>query len=81
MRDIVQRKATQYWLSQAQYRINNFFLKYLDGAATDRYACISSYTANIEFDKSRSELNVYVTFAPILAIERINVFLTIPTDL
>jgi len=81
MRDIVQRKATQYWLSQGQYRVNNFFLKYLDGAATDRYACVSFYTANIEFDKSRSELNVYITFAPILSIERINVFLTIPTDL
>ena len=81
MRDIVQRKATQYWLSQAQYRVNNFFLKYLDGAATDRYACINSFDATVEFDSSRSELNVYVTFVPILAIERINVFLTIPTDL
>jgi hypothetical protein len=81
MRDIIQRKATQYWLAQAQYRINNFFLKYLDGASTDKYACINSFTAEVEFDTSRSELNVYVTFVPILAIERINVFLTIPTNL
>jgi len=81
LRDVIQRKATQYWLSQAQFRMNSFFLKFLDGASTDRYACINSFTANIEFDKQRSELNIYVTFAPILSIERINVFLTIPTDL
>jgi len=81
LRDVIQRKATQYWLSQAQFRMNNFFLKYLDGASTDRYACINSFSVNIEFDKQRSELNVYVTFAPILSIERINVFLTIPTEL
>jgi len=77
MKDIVQRKATQFWLGQAQTRINNFFNKFLDGAAIERYACISSYTATIDFDKSRSELNVYVSFVPIYSIERIKVFLTI----
>jgi len=77
MKDIVQRKATQFWLGQAQTRINNFFNKFLDGAAIERYACISSYTAILDFDKSRSELNVYVSFVPIYSIERIKVFLTI----
>jgi len=81
LKDVVQRKATQNWLSQTQFRVNNFFLKYLDGQATDRYACINSFTATIEFDRTRSEMNIYVTFQPILAIERINVFLTIPTQL
>jgi hypothetical protein len=81
LRDIIQRKATIYWLSQANFRMNNLFLKYLDGKAIDRYACVNSYSVVLEFDKTRSELNVYVTFAPILAIERINVFLTIPAEL
>jgi hypothetical protein len=81
LRDVVQRRATRYWLSQAEFRMNTLFLKFLDGSSTDRYACVNSYSVNIEFDKQRSELNVYVTFAPILSIERINVFLTIPTEL
>jgi len=77
MKDLVQRKATQFWLGQAQTRINNFFNKYLDGAAVDRYACISSFSATLDFDKTRSELNIYVSFTPIYSIERIKVFLTI----
>lgn len=80
LKDVVQRRASQYWLSQAQYRLNNFFLKFLDGSSTDRYACISSYSVNLDFDNTRSELNVYINFSPILSIERINVFLTIPTE-
>ena len=81
LRDVVQRKATRYCLSQAEFRMNTMFLKFLDGSSTDRYACVSTYSINVEFDKQRSELNIYVTFAPILSIERINVFLTIPTEL
>lgn len=81
LKEVLQRRATNYWLSQVNYRVSNFFLKFMDGSATDRYACISSYSVNIDFDKTRSELNVYVTFTPILSIERINVYLTIPTEL
>jgi hypothetical protein len=81
LKDVVQRKATAYWLSQAQFRVDNFLLKFMEGAATDRYACINAKTVNIDFDKTRSELNVYVSFTPILSIERINVFLTIPFNL
>jgi len=77
MKDVVQRKATQFWLGQAQTRINNLFNKYLDGAAIDRYACINSFSATLDFDRSRSELNIYVSFTPIYSIERIKVFLTI----
>lgn len=81
LKDVVQRKATAYWLSQAQFRVDNFLLKFMEGAAIDRYACINSKTVNIDFDKTRSELNIYVSFTPILSIERINVFLTIPVTL
>lgn len=77
LKDIVQRRASQYWLSQAQTRINSFFSKFLDGSGSDRYSCISSFSATIDFDKERSELNVYVSFVPIYSIERIKVFLTI----
>ena len=81
LKDVVQRKATAYWLAQAQFRVDNFLLKFMEGAATERYACINAKTVNIDFDKTRSELNVYVSFTPILSIERINVFLTIPFTL
>lgn len=81
LKDIVQRKATIYWLGQAKFRVDNFFMKFVDGTASERYACLNSFTTNIQFDKTRSELNIYVTFVPILSIERINVFLTIPATL
>lgn len=81
LKDVVQRKATAYWLSQAKFRVDNFFSKFVDGISTDRYACINSFTTTIDFDKTRSELNIYVEFVPILSIERINVFLTIPATL
>ncbi len=81
LKNIIQRRATQYWLTQAQSILNNFMLKFQDGVATDRYACISSFNVALDFDKTRSELNVYITYAPILSIERINVFLTIPNVL
>lgn len=77
LKDIVQRRASQYWLSQATTRCNNFFSKFVEGSGSDRYSLISSYSVNIDFDKSRSELNIYVSFVPILSIERINVFLTL----
>lgn len=81
LKDVIQRKATTYWLSQANFRINNFMTKFMDGVAIDRYACINSFQVSIDFDKTRSELNVYVTYVPILSIERINVYLTIPATL
>jgi hypothetical protein len=81
LKDVVQRKATAYWLSQAKFRVENFFTKFIDGVSTDRYACINSFTCVLDFDKTRSELNIYVTFTPILSIERINVSLTIPATL
>jgi len=81
LKDVIQRKATAYWLSQGQFRLNNFFLKFMDGVATDRYACINAFQVSLDFDKTRSELNVYVNYTPILSVERINVFLTIPATL
>lgn len=81
LKDTIQRRATNYWLTQVQFRVDNFLSKFIEGAATDRYSCISSKSVSIDFDKTRSELNVYVTYTPILSIERINVFLSIPVTL
>lgn len=81
LKDVIQRKATAYWLSQANTRLNNFFLQFMNGVATDRYAAINAFSVTLNFDKTRSELNVYITYTPILSIERINVSLIIPATL
>ena len=81
LKNTLQRRATSQWLSQASFIINNFFLQYTDGVATDRFAAIKSATTTLNFDTSRSELNVYISFVPILSIERINVSLVIPAQL
>ena len=73
LKDVLFRKATNYWISQAEGRVNSFMSKFLDKGDTDRYAAITSYTANCSFDEETSELNVILTIHPIRAIERISV--------
>jgi len=73
LKDILQRKATKYWLAQAEFRVNTFMSKFLDKGDFDRYASIKTFNVKMDFDEILSELNVLLTIHPIRAIERINV--------
>ena len=60
----------------AKTRINSFMAQFLEGP-TERYACISSFDANVSFDSASSTLDVIISIVPIRAIERINVTISV----
>ena len=76
LKDLLQRKATPYWINQAQTRVDYFMRKFTN-AAVERYQILESFTANVVFDDVASELNVYIELVPLRVIERINVFITV----
>jgi hypothetical protein len=77
LKDILQRKATQYWINQAKFRVDNFLSAFLENPALERYSILKSFTSTVQFDDVRSELNVYIDITPIRAIERINVYIIV----
>jgi len=77
LKDILQRKATQYWINQAQFRVDNFLDNFMEDPATERYSILTKKSVSVEFDDIQSELNVYIDITPIRAIERINVFISV----
>ncbi len=77
LKDILQRKATAFWVNQAKFRVDTFLNNFLEDPSLERYSILKSYTSTVEFDDVQSELNVYVDLFPIRAIERINVYLIV----
>lgn len=73
LKDILQRKATGFWIGLAQKRVNGFMNQFVEGNATMKYVAITSFSANVTFDEARSELNITLNITPIRAIEAINV--------
>ena len=76
LKDILQRRATQYWIGQAQFRVANFLSKFLE-SSVERYSVLKSFNVAVSFDDVASELNVIIDVTPIRAIERINVFIIV----
>lgn len=76
LKDILQRRATQYWIGQAQFRVANFLGKFLE-SNVERYSILKSFNVAVSFDDVASELNVIIDVTPIRAIERINVFIIV----
>jgi hypothetical protein len=76
LKDILQRRATQYWIGQAQFRVSNFLSKFLE-SSVERYSVLKSYSVSVNFDDVSSELNVIIDITPIRAIEKINVFIIV----
>jgi len=76
LKDILQRRATQYWIGQAQFRVSNFLSKFLE-SSVERYSVLKTFTVSVVFDETSSELNVYIDMTPIRAIEKINVFIIV----
>jgi len=73
LKDIVQRKSTDYWINQAYIRVNNHMNKFIDTGSFDRYVAITWFNTQLSFDDSLSELNILLSFKIIRAIEKINV--------
>lgn len=73
LKDILQRKATVYWINQCNLRINGLMNLFLETNSSERYVAIKSYSAVVNFDDVRSEINIALTITPIRAIERIHV--------
>jgi len=76
LKDILQRKATPYWIGQAQTR-TEYLLNKFTNSSVERYQILESFSANVEFDDVASELNIYVQMKPLRVIERINVFIVV----
>ena len=77
LKDILERRATQFWINQANFRVNEFLSQFVENPSLERYSILKTYTANVQFDENRSELNVYCDITPIRAIERINVYIIV----
>lgn len=73
LKDVVQRKATTYWLNEANERVNGFMNPFVDQGDSDNYASITSYDATLDFDDSASELTITLTVTPIRAIEKVTI--------
>ena len=71
LKDILQRKASSYWVRLVESRINGFMGTFV--ASSGRFAAISSFSSAAQFDEARSEINIVLTVKPIRAIENINV--------
>lgn len=76
LKPLLNKRATNFWVSQAQTRCNYFLGKFIEGPI-DRYSIISSYSVAVEFDEIGSELNVIISIRPIRSIERINVTISV----
>ena len=73
LKDILQRKASAYWINQCSMRVNGLLNTFLETASSERYIALKSFSAVINFDDVRSEINCTLTITPIRAIERIHV--------
>ncbi|MEO5348944.1 MAG: hypothetical protein H7836_04800 [Magnetococcus sp. YQC-3] len=71
LKDILQRKATPYWVDLVNGRINGFMQPFK--AESGKWAAVSSYSVASKFDEDRSEIDVVLTIRPLRAIEAINV--------
>ena len=76
VKDLIQRRATPYWIKQGESRVN-YFLSQFCGSNNERYNILQSYTVTTKFDDTSSELNIYITLKPFRAIEKINVFIAV----
>jgi len=74
LKDILQHKATPYWIGQANTRIDGFMRPFVAGySASERLTAVTSYSVDVNFDDLRSELQIALTVKPIRSIEQITV--------
>jgi len=74
LKDILQHKATPFWIGMVDRRINGFMAPFVVGAsASDRLAALTSYSVSSNFDAARSEIQVALIVRPLRSIEAIDV--------
>lgn len=76
LKGILERKATNYWINQAQFRAQHFMNQFV-GGPTESFNVLEYANVSIDFDDTASELNVYIDMKPHRVIERINVYLIV----
>jgi len=76
LKDLLQRKGTDFWVNQGQSRVDYFLSKYLN-TDVEALKMLTNYSVRVEFDEVASELNVYIGLTPIRVIERINVYIAV----
>ncbi len=77
LKDILHRKATQFWINQAKFRVDTFLSRFLENPAIERYSILKSFNTYVEFDENSSELRVVIEMRPIRSIQRIHVFIAV----
>lgn len=70
-KDILQRKASAHWISQAERRVNGLLNPYVDTGEASKFASLENFETNLIFDDLRDELNVIVSFNFLGIIEKI----------
>jgi len=74
LKDILQHKATPFWVGMVERRLNGFLTPFVLGnSSSDRMAAMTSFSVNSIFDDARSEIQVALIVRPIRSIEAINV--------
>jgi len=74
LKDILQHKATPYWIGQARGRIEGFMNPFVVGySSSERLTAVTNYSVAVNFDELRSELQITLTVKPIRSIEQITV--------
>lgn len=76
LKDLLQRRATKFWINQANLRVNAFLNRFLDGPV-ERFSILKSFSVNVEFDETYNDLRVHISIVPIQAIETISVFIKV----
>ena len=73
LKDVLQRKATQYWKDQCYTRLNNLMSQFIDTGSYDRYVALTKYDVQVAFDEQLSEAVVLLSIWMIRAIEKLTV--------
>lgn len=77
LKDVLQHKATNYWVNEVKYRLDAFMNQYVEGSGPDKYASIKEFSHTVVFDELRSEINVVMSIKVLRSIEKINIRLTV----
>lgn len=76
VKDIIGRKGTQFWIDQANTRVQYFMNKWVE-ADTEAYNILKFANVDVQYDEISSELNIYIGMGIHGVIERINVFIAV----
>ena len=76
LKDLLQRKATPFWVNQANMRVSHFLNRFV-GGDIEALNVLEYFNVNVQFDDVASELNVRIVLKPLRVIERINVYIAV----